>query len=301
MKQGSVLSPLLFIAYMDKLTKMYKNRFGEGQGDTMIYADDIFVWTNNIEEVNIIINGWKQVLEEGGMKMNMNKTEILKIARTDTGNINIVIDGTPIKNVKKAIYLGSNFSQEGDNKKEVTERITKYSNSIAALYPLLKDKFIGIDVKKVIFESVLTPILTYASETWTTSTVERSRIQAAEMRALRIIVDKTRKDRIRNEEIRNQVGVVKIQNKIDAAQLRWLGHLERMSEERVAKKRWEWTPNGRRPVGRPRTRWKDTIEETLKRHEFPNLRELKNNNVFENRQEWRRLVTPLTELALPGR
>ena len=141
----------------------------------------------------------------------------------------------------------------------------------------------------------------YASETWATTTKERSRLQAAEMRVVRLIGKKTRRDKIRNDVIRGQVGIAKLQNKIDSAQLRWLGHLERMDDGRVAKRRWEWRPNGRRPRGRPRKRWSDAVEETLARHQLPHLQELRDNGILENRNEWRRRLAPLTEReALPG-
>ena len=59
-----------------------------------------------------------------------------------------------------------------------------------------------IGVKEVIFDSTLTQILLYGVETWSTTTREESRIQAAEMRVLRLMVGRTRKERIRSERIR---------------------------------------------------------------------------------------------------
>ena len=122
-KQGSVISPLLFIAYMDKITKSFHQMVEIGEGDIMIYADDIFAWTEDRHELERIINGWKIVLENGGMKMNVNKTEILCISRDDEGNININVDGTSLNNVDKVKYLGSTFTNDGNNKLEIIERI----------------------------------------------------------------------------------------------------------------------------------------------------------------------------------
>ena len=114
-----------------------------------------------------------------------------------------------------------------------------------ALYPLMKDGNVGMEVKKVIFESILTPTLLYGAETWTTTRREESRIQAAEMRALRAMTGRSRRDRIRNEVTRETVGVKKIILKMDVGRLRWWGHLERMQPDRMPKKRWEWTPERR--------------------------------------------------------
>jgi len=47
--------------------------------------------------------------------------------------------------------------------------------------------------------------------------------------------------------------------------MRWLGHLERMSEERVVKRLYQNTAEGSRSVGRPRLRWMDDMREDLRR------------------------------------
>jgi len=54
--------------------------------------------------------------------------------------------------------------------------------------------------------------------------------------------------------------------------LRWLGHVERMSEERVVKKLYQNTAEGSRSVGRPRLRWMDDAREDLRRMGVTNWR-----------------------------
>jgi hypothetical protein len=44
-----------------------------------------------------------------------------------------------------------------------------------------------------------------------------------------------------------------------------LGHVERMSEDRVIKKLYMSRPEGRRSVGRPKMRWLDDVEEDLRK------------------------------------
>jgi hypothetical protein len=52
---------------------------------------------------------------------------------------------------------------------------------------------------------------------------------------------------------------------IKKARLRWLGHVERMSEYRVIKKLYMSKPEGRRSVGRRNMRWLDDVEEDLRK------------------------------------
>ena len=51
----------------------------------------------------------------------------------------------------------------------------------------------------------------------------------------------------------NIVGVVK------SRRLRWAGHVARMQEGRSAFNTLTGKPTGKRPLGRPRCRWKDNI------------------------------------------
>lgn len=130
----------------------------------------------------------------------------------------------------------------------------------------------SVEVKRIIYQNVFTPILIYGSETWRTTKREDSRIKLAEMYVLRTIARKTRRDRQRHERIREEVEVKAILNKMDAATLSWWVHLEKMQEERVAS---EWRPEGARPRERHRKRWKNLVENSLRRHRIPSTLELK--------------------------
>ena len=87
----------------------------------------------------------------------------------------------------------------------------------------------------------------------------RSRIQAAEMRCLRSIIGVTRMDRVRNTIIREELQVEQLLLRIEKSQLRWFGHVTRMSLDRIPKQAMLQQPTGRRLRGRPRTRWMDQI------------------------------------------
>ena len=54
-------------------------------------------------------------------------------------------------------------------------------------------------------------------------------MSVAEMRMLRWINGNTRKDRIRNEEIYLKIGVAPIDEKMIESNLKWLGHVQRIS------------------------------------------------------------------------
>jgi hypothetical protein len=72
---------------------------------------------------------------------------------------------------------------------------------------------------------------------------------------------------------------------IKSQRLRWAAHVMRMEITGTTRKITEWTPYKTRPVGRPRLRWMDRVEEDLKRMKIIGWRAK-----VEDIQEWNRTV-----------
>ena len=66
-----------------------------------------------------------------------------------------------------------------------------------------------------------------------------------------------RRERLRNNDIRIELEVEPIFILIERNQLRRYDHAVHMDENRTPVKYYKWTPAGKRPIGRPRKRWKD--------------------------------------------
>ncbi|KAK0145686.1 hypothetical protein N1851_015405 [Merluccius polli] len=91
----------------------------------------------------------------------------------------------------------------------------------------------------------------------------------------RDVVDR---DRVRSSVIREELGVDPLLLRVERSQMRWLGHLVRMPPGRLPGEVFRARPTGRRPRGRPRTRWRDYV----------------------SRLAWERLGIPQEELAEGG-
>jgi hypothetical protein len=72
---------------------------------------------------------------------------------------------------------------------------------------------------------------------------------------------------------------------IKSQRLRWAAHVIRMDTTRIVKKVTEWEPRSSRPVGRPRLRWLDQVEEDLKKMKVRNWREK-----CKDRRLWNEIV-----------
>ena len=90
---------------------------------------------------------------------------------------------------------------------------------------------------------------------------------------------------LHSSEIRKSLNIEPLLLRIERSQLRWFGHVSRMPQERLPKLALHAKANGRRPVGRPRTRWTDYIED-LGWNRL-GLRPSEMMEVMEDREVWR--------------
>ena len=113
----------------------------------------------------------------------------------------------------------------------------------------------------------------------------RSQVQASEMRFLRKIEGVTLFNKVRSSEIRKSLNIEPLLLRIERSQLRWFGHVSRMPQERLPKQALHAKANGRRPVGRLRTRWTDYIEDLGWKRLGLHPSEMM--EVMEDREVWR--------------
>ncbi|TWW64621.1 hypothetical protein D4764_22G0002680 [Takifugu flavidus] len=66
-------------------------------------------------------------------------------------------------------------------------------------------------------------------------------------------------DRVRSSAIREELGVESLLLRVERSQMGWLGHPVRMPPGRLPGEVFRACPSGRRPPGRPRTRWRDYV------------------------------------------
>jgi hypothetical protein len=68
-----------------------------------------------------------------------------------------------------------------------------------------------------------------------------------------------------NDELEKAINNENIVRYIKYKRLSWLGHVERMTNEREPKTIYKWKPYATRPKGRPRARWEDDVRNDLRK------------------------------------
>ena len=68
-------------------------------------------------------------------------------------------------------------------------------------------------------------------------------------------------NKVCSSEVKKSLNIEPLLLRLERSQLRWFGHVSRMPQERLPKQALLAKGNQRRPVGRPKTRWTDCIED----------------------------------------
>ena len=159
---------------------------------------------------------------------------------------------------------------------QIKASIIAGNRSYYSVLPLLRSKAVSRTTHFKMYKTIIRPVKLYGSEAWCLMGNDEKNLRIWERKVLRkifgpICVAGYRRSRT-NEDVRQLYGELDIVTDIKKRRLRWLGHVERMSEERVVKRLYQNTPEGSRNVGRPRLRWMDDVREDLRRMGVTNCR-----------------------------
>ena len=250
---------------MDRVIKNSESngglKIGECTVRRLLFADDLVLLDSTQSGLQQALDRFSDACSEAGMKISTAKTETMCLSR-QSAQCSLQVDGIPLKQTEKFKYLGVSFASDGRQNSELDSHIGKASAVARQLHrSVVLKRELCTKAKLSIFRSVYVPILTYGHECWTMTERVRSRVQAAEMGFLRRICGLTRLDKVKSTVIRESLNIESLLLRLERSQLRWYGHVTRMSQERTARQLLYSTPNGRRPRGRPRTRWQDYVED----------------------------------------
>jgi hypothetical protein len=83
---------------------------------------------------------------------------------------------------------------------------------------------------------------------------------------------------------------------IKSRMMRWAGHVARMGEKGNAYRIWVGKPEGKRPLGRPRRRWVDSIKMDLREIGWDGMNWI---DLALDGNQWRAFVNTLMNLRVP--
>ena len=219
----------------------------------LLFADDTVFVADSEEKLCRLVAEFGRVCERRKLRVNVGKSKVMRCTRGEEGaRMNVILNGEVLEEVDRFKYLGSVVAANGGIEADVCHRVNEGCKMLGALKGVMKCRGLGMNVKKVLYEKVIVPTVTYGSECWGMKVSERQKLNVFEMRCLRSMAGVSRMDRIRNEVVRQRTGVeIESGTRVDMNVLRWFEHVERMENERLLKRVMNARVNGRGARGRP--------------------------------------------------
>ncbi|KAI3367105.1 hypothetical protein L3Q82_008170 [Scortum barcoo] len=142
LRQGCPLSPVLFIIFMDRISRRSQGpegvRFGNHRISSLLFADDVVLMASSGQDL-------QHVLERFAAE----------------------VGGEVLPQVEEFKYLGVLFTSEGKMEREIDRRIGAASAVMRSVYrTVVVKKELSRKAKLSIYRSIYVPTLTYGHELW---------------------------------------------------------------------------------------------------------------------------------------
>ena len=233
----------------------------------LLFADDSALIAHSAEEIQRIVDAFANASSKFGLKINIKKTEVMfQTNSTMTMEEDINVDETVIE----FTYLGSIIASDGHIGAELQKRMSKTIMSFGRLREILWNNHnVSIRVKGKIYRAIILSTLLYGAETWTVYRRHGKKLHAFMMRHLRSITKIIWQDKVTNINVLKRAGLPSMEDLLIRNNIRWTGHLLRMPTDRLPRQVvYSQLPDGQRPRGRPRLRYKDTIKRNPKKRDI---------------------------------
>ncbi|XP_056009339.1 uncharacterized protein LOC130051433 [Ostrea edulis] len=252
--QGSVLSPLLFIIVLEALSCEF--RAGVPWED--LYADDLVIISNSLEECVRRLLTWKEAMERKGLRVNAKKIMICgtgldllqssgefpcAVCRTGVGSNSIHCKGygRPQKEVQVGTdklevvvsfcYLGDMLSAAGGCVLSTITHVKTAWNKFRELLPVLSSRHLSYKTCGSLYSTYVRSAMLYASETWPLPKPDLLRLRRNDRAMVRQICRVKPEDMasVRSSELLARLGIDDLDAILREKRLRWFGHVARSS------------------------------------------------------------------------
>jgi len=170
-KQGCVLSPVLFSLYINDLPGYLPGGviIGDNKINILMYADDLVLLADSQADLQLMIDAFSSYCCTWGLEVNLSKTKVMvfrECARIPA-NSSWNFDGIEIGIVNTYKYLEVLLNYNLSYKKHLGEKLKTAKNAICSTWSkYIMNPKISVSRKLKIFETAANAILFYAAQVW---------------------------------------------------------------------------------------------------------------------------------------
>ena len=139
------------------------------------YADGTTLTTESKEELRSLLMKVKEESEKVGLKLNIQKTNIMASGPITSWQI----DGETMKTVIDFIFCGSKIPADGDCSHEIKRHLLLGRKVMTNLDSISRD--ITLPTKVRLIKAMVFPVVMYGCESWTVKKAEHRRTDASEL------------------------------------------------------------------------------------------------------------------------
>ena len=141
------------------------------------YADDTILRAESEEEPNNFLMRVKDESEKAGLKLNIQKTQIMASSLITSCQI----EGKKVEAVTDFLFLGSKIITDGDCSHEIKRHLLLGRKVMTNLDSILKSRDITLLTKVCIVKAMVFPVVRYGCESWAIKKTEHLRTDAFEL------------------------------------------------------------------------------------------------------------------------
>ena len=130
-------------------------------------ADDTTLMAES-EELKSLLMKVKEESEKVGLKLNIQKTEIMASGPITSWQI----DGETMETVTDFIFLGSEITADGDCSHEIKKHLLLGRTVMTNLDSILKSRDITLPTKVRLVKAMVFPVVMYGCKSWTVKKAE---------------------------------------------------------------------------------------------------------------------------------
>ncbi|KAK3536886.1 hypothetical protein QTP86_027004 [Hemibagrus guttatus] len=128
LRQGCPLSPVLFIVFMDRISRCSQGlegvRFGDHKISSLIFADDVVLLASSGLDLQHALGRFAAECEAAGMRVSTSKSEAMVLNRKKVA-CTLQVGGEVLPQVEEFKYLRVLFTSEGRMDHEIDRRIVQ--------------------------------------------------------------------------------------------------------------------------------------------------------------------------------